>query len=336
MVSECGPLAFYQAGDACPLPEALCLNGIYLTGPFIRKLIKHLGGTAKGSSIKDLASQLFAIVFGGDQVKEEKAGEALKAFLESQEDKLEKELDSDFEDILDCHKQDNYNTSDLKDLEKLRKKKAKLAKHAVKNHGLALPIPAPKAKRKAKAKAKSRAKSFAEKLTDSLSKSALKKAEEQAEVAPEIVPAAADALEEPLAESEPASGSQPPRVGHRGPGIEQTPEALQWPPPPGCSIGYSKAGGTTAWQAKLPAKTKFKVPYSRVSEQNTLYVQFDTATFGQELSQQEVADLNSLQLEDILYFRKMVSAGTKKSLSSAEARCMCSRWLQSWYDSQEH
>ena len=93
MVSECGPLGFYQAGDACPLPEALCLNGIYLTGPFIRKLIKHLGGTAKGSSIKDLASQLFAIVFGGDQVKEGKANEALKTFLESQEDKLEKELD---------------------------------------------------------------------------------------------------------------------------------------------------------------------------------------------------------------------------------------------------
>ncbi len=335
MVSEIGPLAFYQAGDACPLPEALCLNGIYLTGPFIRKLIKHLGGTVKGSSVKALASQLFAIVFHGDQVKEEKATEAMKTFLESQEDKLEKDLDSDLEDVLECHKQDNYNTSDLKDLENLRKKKAKLAKHAAKNHALSLPIPAPKAKRKAKAKPK--AKSFAEKLRHSLS--TLRKTTEQDEVVPETVAAPP---EEPLAAMDlevpegPASSSQPPRAGQRGPGIEQTPEAIEWPPPPGCSIGYSKVNQTTAWQAKLPVKTKFNVPYSRVSEQNTLYVQFDTATFGKELSQQVVADLNSLQLEDILYFRKMVAAGTKKSLSSAEARCMCCRWLQSWYDSQEH
>ena len=288
-----------------------------------------------GASVSTLASQLFSLCLGLDTSKADKAQEAFKCAQQSQEQKLEEELDSEFEEVLDCHKEDQYNTSDLKDLEKFRKKKARKARNlATKQDWSSAPIPAAKRKAKAKAKTKAKAKmSFGEKLRHMASLSALANEKQQDEVVP-VAPETVAVADPEDASTEPASAL--PRVGHRGPGIEQTPEALQWPPPPGCSVGYSKVGDTTAWQAKLPAKTKFKVPYGRVSEQNTLYVQFDSATFGQELSKEVVDDLNRLHLDDILYFRKMVSAGTKKSLSSAEARCMCCRWLQSWYDSVEH
>ena len=53
------------------------------------------------------------------------------------------------------------------------------------------------------------------------------------------------------------------------------------------------------------------------------------------LQQPEVRRLNDMPLNDLLYMRKMVSAGTKASLSSAEARAMCSRWLWQYHESRK-
>lgn len=304
----------------------------------MRKLIQHLGGAIVGASVPTLASQLFSLCLGLDTGKTEKAQEAFKCAQKSQEQKLEEEMDSEFEEVLDCHKDDQYNTSDLKDLEKFRQKKARKARNSAKEDWSSAPIPVPK--RKAKAKAKSKM-SFAEKLRFSLGKGKTSEAvappmpeapaEPEAPAGPEV-----PVVEGPEGPPEPASSSDVPaaRLTHRGPNIERTPEALAWPAPPGCSIGYSRVSDTMAWQAKLPPKVKFNVPYSRVAEQNTFYAQFDPASFGKHISPEEIAELNNLDLGDIIYYRKMVSAGTKKNLSSAEARCMCARWLQSWHSTQ--
>ena len=62
------------------------------------------------------------------------------------------------EEILDIHKEEAYNTSDLKDIEKVRKEKAKRHRALSKAKQFSSKaIPKPKAKRKAKAKAKAKA-----------------------------------------------------------------------------------------------------------------------------------------------------------------------------------
>ena len=154
-----------------------------------------------------------------------------------------------------------------------------------------------------------------------------------------VAPGPPDALVPQAVAPGPPESEPAPRSKQRGKNVDSTPEASQWAPPPGCSIGYSKvtdkAGGTvTAWQAKLPVGASWPVPHGhRPKGQNTFYAQFDQSTFGQPLQQPEVRRLNDMPLNDLLYMRKMVSAGTKASLSSAEARAMCSRWLWHYQDS---
>ena len=71
------------------------MNGMYLTSPHIRKLIKHLGGSVKGSSLLALSSQLFGLCFGGDDAKTKQAQEAFEEQQNSLDQKIEEDLDSD-------------------------------------------------------------------------------------------------------------------------------------------------------------------------------------------------------------------------------------------------
>ena len=146
LLSPGGPLAFFQSGKACSLLESLCLNGVYLTAAQIKKLIKSLGGRPVGNmAMPHLTKLLFAIVLGPDDALTQKATEAFE-HMQSQANKLENELDSDLEEVLECHKADAYNTSDLKDFEKIREKRRRQAKSKSKES--LLPTPKPKGRPK--------------------------------------------------------------------------------------------------------------------------------------------------------------------------------------------
>ncbi|CAK9076898.1 unnamed protein product, partial [Durusdinium trenchii] len=111
LLSNSGPLAFKQSGQACSLLEALCLNGVYLTAGHIRKLLWSLGAQVPANlSAKQLVTFLFTVVLGSDQDKTQQATHAYQEQQEGQANKLEQELDSEMEEILECHKDDNYNT----------------------------------------------------------------------------------------------------------------------------------------------------------------------------------------------------------------------------------
>ena len=353
MASGAGPLGFQQSGTPCSLVEALCCNGLYLTAPHIRKLIKHLGGSPpKGSNVKQLASALFGIVFGEDQAKIDKSEGALKLLEKEQ---IEEEMDSDFEEILDMHKDEAINTQDLKDLEKVRKKRAKALKAKAKGND-SLPIP----KRKAKAKAKGKAQAKGQKRKATLGEKLLRSLKRQklgaAETAQDVEAPAEAPQQKEAASSSAAGGTALPeanvvppspekvapespakpaaRSKHRGPNAEATFEADTWKAAPGCSIGLSKVKDVWAWQAKLPPKVRHPVPGSRLACQNTFYAKFDMATHGKVLSKQEVKSLNKLDLESLIGLRAQVKDGSKENLGSAEARCICAKWLEDWHASQ--